>query len=467
MCIRDSQDAAGILSYNKNEGRFFQHKNIGNVIDVFTKQDLSKLTGTMSIGHTRYTTIGKGSIDDLQPIILGHPFGLGLAHNGNILNYYQLVRELSGVSNTRFISGNDLELILYLLGQEMATQSGGDLVIKLKHAVFELFKKLNGAYAVVGALADHGMFAFRDPHGIRPLCIGKKSTEDGELSYCLASESVTLNYLGYDFVRNLLPGELVFIDEQCNVQNWVSEKKNRCSTCMFEWVYFAAAESCIDRVAVYQARLELGRKLGVKVRSLINQGVMNPDIVVPVPDTSRTAAISLAEQLALPYREALIKNRYVQRSFIMNNQERREAAVELKLGPVESEIRDKNILLVDDSIVRGTTSKHIVLLLKKYGAKSVTLASTCPPIRFPCFYGIDFPDKQELIAGRMSVREAEEYIGVTRIIYLNIDDLQDAIGQGLCTGCLSGAYPTEQRDGDYFSMKRDKDRHITIMEENL
>ena len=290
--------------------------------------------------------------------------------------------------------------------------------------------------------------------------MGKKINKDGDCeSYCVCSEAVTLNFLGYELVRDVLPGEILYITKQgelisniADITNAVSVKK----PCMFEWVYFSGAESVIAKKSIYATRLNLGKVLASEIK---RDHSLDVDIVVPVPDTSRTAAISLAEELDLPYREALIKNRYTQRSFILSGQENREKAVELKLSPVISEIRGKKILLVDDSVVRGTTSKKIINLLKKYGAKSVSLAITCPPLRSPCYYGIDFPSANQLVANQKTIPEIEEYLDANKVYYLSEDGLQEAIGlSSLCMACVNGKYPTSIEEGKRFALKREEQR---------
>ncbi len=450
------QDGAGILSYDDEVGRFYQHKGRGLVADVFKENQFSQLSGKIAIGHTRYTTVGSNSLSDLQPVVQGHPYGLGIAHNGNTLNYLSLVDYLRMESGTGFTSCNDIELILYLLGSVMIKSKKHKPVERLAEAVSSLGEKLNGGYGVVGILGSYGLFAFRDPHGIRPLCLGKRVEASG-VSYCISSESVALNYLGFEFVKDIAPGELLFISKDCEVTSFNFSKKSVISRCMFEWVYFASAESSVDSIPVYKARLVMGVILGRRIRKMLERLEIAPDIVVPVPDTSRTSAISLAETIGIPYRECLIKNRYVHRSFILSDQEKRESAVELKLGPVKSEIIGKNILLVDDSVVRGTTSKRIVSMLKKYGAKKVTLVSTSPPITHPCFYGVDFPSEKELIASNKSIDDIAIEIGVDRLIYLEIEELYQAIGNDLCVGCLNGSYPTSTFEGKTFANHRIKE----------
>lgn len=458
------QDAAGILSYDSIQNKFFSHKNLGLVAKVFNKENLSTLHGQMSIGHTRYATNGSDGVEDLQPLVTGFPLGIGMVHNGNIVNYHALSRKLKNEHNHQLLSSNDLEVFLHLwcqklLSQDDLTTTKGDFNFeKAKEIAGNIFTNVIGGYAVLGVISGKGMIAMRDPKGIRPLVLGKKYSEETKSDhYCFSSESLALNFLGYEVVRDVAPGELIYIGLDGSFESYIFEeaKKSKPAHCMFEWVYFSSAEASLDDRSVYGVRLNLGQKLGDRVRKHIEKGKIVPDIVCPVPDTSRTSAIALAEELGLPYREALIKNRYIQRSFILNTQEEREKAVELKLSPVRSEIEGKNILLVDDSIVRGTTSKRIIALLKRFGAKDITLAITCPPLRYACYYGIDFPQDKELIATDRQIEEISNYVGANRLIYLEESDLEEAIDKtGLCMACVNGKYPTNIEDGKEFALMR-------------
>lgn len=454
------QDAAGILTYNKSERRFRGHKKLGLVTQAFGGEEVEKLIGHMSIGHTRYATTGSDGEADLQPMVTGFPFGLGMAHNGNLVNYHDLRKELIEKYHLELLTSNDLEIMMHLWSLEFLKIKKEEKLDKLdfKHvaaAAGRIMSKVDGGYAVVGMMGNLGMFAFRDPEGIRPLVMGEREKEDGTKDYCFVSESIALNFLGFSFVKDIAPGEVVLVTDEGKVHSEVLAKKKKSAHCMFEWIYFSAAESSIDSKSVYSTRLKLGVELSKKIQKRIDDGKLNVDVVCPVPDTSRTASISLAESLGLPYREGLIKNRYVQRSFILNTQEARERAVELKLSPVRSEIEGKNILLVDDSIVRGTTSKQIIKLLKKFGAKDVTLAITSPPLRYGCFYGIDFPNDQDLIANGKDVKEIAKWVGATEVIYLEESDLGKCIGiEGLCMGCVNKKYPTSLEGAAEFSRRR-------------
>ena len=458
------QDAAGLLSYDACTKSFSQYKDLGLVANVFDREKIERLKGNMAIAHNRYATIGSDEKNDIQPIASRLSHGVGMVHNGNILNYHFLTEHLRDKYQFQLLTNNDLEIILSIWCYELLKKKNSSRAPfdfeSGKKAVKKIFTTVVGGYSVVGMVAGKGMFAFRDPQGLRPLVLGKKSfnDKDGErkYNYCLSSESIAINFLGYKFTRDVQPGEFIFIDMDGNIQAEVIPTKNRrVSHCMFEWIYFSASESTIAEISVYSSRLNLGQLMARKTRKNLKKQKFSPDIIVPVPDTSRPSAIALSDALKLPYREALIKNRYIQRSFILNSQETRERAIELKLSPVISEIKNKNILLVDDSIVRGTTSLKIVSLLQAYGAKDVVIVSTCPPIRYPCYYGIDFPTSSELIAYNRTENEIADFIGVSNVIYLDIQDLAKAIGtRKLCTACLNGKYPTNTKDGEIFAARR-------------
>ena len=453
------QDAAGILSCDRSEG-FRREKGLGLVANVFDPEKLMSLEGSTALGHTRYATVGSDRERDVQPMMMGFPFGMGMVHNGNLVNYHSLVKKFKENWGVQFISSSDLEVLLYLWCRNI--QGGlparswklgfGDVVRGAKG----ILESAVGGYALCGIIAELGLVGMRDPMGIRPLVLGRRRLESGRgYDYCLSSESKALDFLEYDFVRDVSPGEVVLIDGEGYVHSEILSSPTKSRPCMFEWVYFAGAESQMAGKNVYRTRLRLGKFLAAKARKLIEKGDISPDMVCPVPDTARTASIALAEELKLPYREGLIKNRYVQRSFILGSQRAREKAVEYKLSPIRSEVEGKNILLVDDSLVRGTTAKQMVKLLKKFGAGDITLALTCPPLRYPCYYGIDFPSSSELLAANGSEEDIAGWLGVNRVIYMEKKGLREAIGlEGLCTACLDNDYPTSVEEGAQFAHQR-------------
>jgi amidophosphoribosyltransferase len=455
------QDAAGILTFDHHRQKFYQEKDLGLIASVFDQSKVEGLSGDMALAHTRYATTGSDGKGDLQPLVTGVPFGAGMVHNGNILNYHSLATKLNRELNFQLLTNNDLELLLHLWCNRIMQERGvGTNAVTFDHcikAAQTVVDEATGGYALVGMMANTGLFGLRDPNGIRPLVLGKRLREDGQYDYCLSSETLALNFLGFERERDIAPGEIILITEDGQVHSHVVEVPKKASHCMFEWIYFAGAESAIENKSVYGTRLNLGHVLAKKVKVLIDNKEVNPDFVCPVPDTSRTASIALAESLELPYREGLIKNRYVQRSFILSEQDKREKAVELKLSPVRSEIEGKNILLVDDSVVRGTTSKKIIELLKRFGAKEITLAITCPPLRYGCFYGIDFPTPTELIANGKNLEEIATWVGANRVIYLDEEDLVEAIGTDqLCMACINNNYPTEVSEGVEFARRRNE-----------
>lgn len=453
------QDSAGILSYDSQNREFFLHKDKGLVTQVFKDDVLKKLKGNMAIGHTRYVTIGDDDYRNIQPIVMGYPFGVGMAHNGNILNYHQLTQELQRLHDQHFLTTNDLELLLNLWCKSFTDtkkEQSLDFLERCSNAVKTIFTKTIGAYSTIGLMANKGLFAFRDPQGIRPLVMGKKKVEDGRYAYAFSSETESLTFIGFEYERNVLPGEFIFVTTEGEFHSFdLRPKEAQSKHCMFEWVYFSGAQSAFEDRSVYDTRFKLGEYLGKKAKVLIDQGTIAPEVVVAVPDTSRTSAIAIAEHLKLPYREGLLKNRYSHRSFILQGQVAREKMIEYKLAPVKSEIEGKKILLVDDSVVRGTTSKRLLSMLRQNGAKEITLAVACPPIRFPCYYGIDFPSTQELVASDKSPDQVAQIIGADSVIYLDQEDLCNAIGTNqLCMACLDKKYPTSTQEAQEFSIKR-------------
>lgn len=459
------QDAAGILSYEDGENGtgFHLWKDNGLVESIFNENTVAGLRGSAAIGHTRYSTVGKSdSRIDVQPFVLNYPHGIGMAHNGNLVNYHELAQKLKRERRRIQLSNNDLEVIQNLFADTLAerTKATGEVEFAdIEAAVRGIFAEAIGGYSVIGILAAQGMFAFRDPLGIRPLILGVRELDGGKKAYCVASELCVLSFLGYQSLGDLAAGELIYIDKTGQLHRKVLQAPAKAKPCMFEWVYFAGAESVLEGKAVYATRLKLGNGLAERIGRMIKAGEMSPDIIVPVPETARISAVSLAEALNIPYREVLIKNRYIHRSFILNTQEKRNKAVDLKLVPVKSEIAGKNVLLVDDSIVRGTTSKRLVDLVLRAGAKEVYFASTCPPIRHPCFYGIDFPNPEELIATNRDEAQVAANLGADKVIYLDQPSLENAVGlESMCMACIDGKYPTDVSAGKAFREKRKSER---------
>jgi amidophosphoribosyltransferase len=431
------QDAAGAVTFDQG---FHMKKGNGLVLNVFNPKNLQRLKGTMGIGHVRYPTIGSGTAEDAQPFIVTTPYGIALAHNGNLVNYFNLKKSLID-NDLRYLNSNcDAEVILNLLSVELTKLNLREFKPEqLFNALSKVYKKLVGSFAVVSIIAGKGLLAFRDCNGIKPLIYGSKNN-----TYCFASESVALDLLGYKDMVDVKPGEAIFIDTKGDFyrKQVVKETKGNNATCIFEYVYFARPDSIIDEIGVYEARLNLGVELGkecLKKR-------LKPDVVIPVPDTARGAAELVADVLGVKHREGLIKNRYIFRTFIMPTQSARMEAVRLKLNPIKSEIVGKRVLLVDDSIVRGNTSREIINLLRSAGAKEIYYAVYSPPIRFPCVYGIDMQTRGEFIARDRSIDEIETLIGADVLVYQTVEGLIKGAGAGLanfCTACFTGSYPTK------------------------
>jgi len=436
------QDATGMITFDGKQ--FHTKKGVGLVKDVFHTRDMLRLKGNAGVGHTRYSTVGGGGAEDAQPFYTKVFFGVMMAHNGNLFNVYDLKKEL-WEKDHRFVNSScDVEVILEVFTKAL-TKQRINKILKFDHlckATKSVFKRAQGAYSVVAYIAKHGMIAFRDPHGIRPLIMGKRKT--GLLDeYIFASESVTLDVLGFEFVRDVKAGELIWIDEERKVHSKVLSNKKH-TPCIFEHVYFARPDSMLDGISVHKARMRMGEKLADKIK----KSGLKIDVVMPVPDSSRTAAIALAAKLKLPYREGLIKNRYIGRTFIMPGQEIRKKSIHYKLNAVKLEFEGKNVLLVDDSIVRGNTSKAIVQMCKKAGAKAIYFASYSPPVKYPCLYGVDIPTSQELIAYTHTHDEIQKFIEADALFYTEVKDIFDSCKKGnpkiksFCMACFDGKYPT-------------------------
>ncbi|GAB4373852.1 MAG: amidophosphoribosyltransferase [Acidobacteriota bacterium] len=437
------QDAAGIVAY---DGRFHLHKGEGLVRDVFDPAAMAKVRGELALGHVRYPTVGSGGAEDAQPFVLTHPFGIAMAHNGNVVNYRPLVERLQRRGRRHLLSRCDVEVILNVFADSLARHAaGGPFSHEVyRAAVSDVFRDVHGAYSVVGFVAGEGLFAFRDPHGIKPICIGRRVRRDGRVVHAVASESVVLEALGYEIEHRPGPGEAVFIGHDGEVRiDTLAEPRFR--PCVFEFVYFARPDSALDGTSVYRVRERMGRALADAVR---RRGI-EADVVVPVPESSRPAALEMARELGWPFREALVKNRYVGRTFIMPGDGARRRSVRHKLNVIASEVRGRRVLLVDDSIVRGTTSRQIVAMLREAGATEVVLCSTAPPLRHPCVYGIDMSTRRELIARDRDEAQIAELLGADRVVYQDLDDLVAAVRaespadlEDTCHACFSGHYPT-------------------------
>jgi amidophosphoribosyltransferase len=435
------QDSAGIITYDGR--RFHTKKGNGLVRDIFTKDHFKRLTGHIGIGHTRYPTIGGGRGEDAQPFFVNSPFGIIMAHNGNVINYKELNKILFNQYHRHLTSNNDVEIILNIFAQDMAEQHIKSMKPKnIFHSVKRVFESVKGSYAVVAYIADQGMLAFRDPYGIKPLVYGERK-EKILPAFAVASESVSLNIMNFSEIKNVEAGQALFIDKNRRLH---TQKIAQCphTPCLFEWVYFARPDSYIDNVNVYDCRVNLGRFLADEIR----KQNLKIDVVVPVPDSARDAAIEIARRLNLKYREALVKNRYIGRTFIMPADQQRRASVRQKLNPIPSELKGKNVLLVDDSIVRGNTSRAIINLARECGAKKVYFGSYSPPLRYPCVYGIDMQTKTEFIARDATVEQIAKRIGADKVIYQSLESLKKAVHLGnknltqFCGACFDGYYPT-------------------------
>ncbi len=420
------QDAAGIVTIDGD--RFRLRKANGLVKDVFQLKHMQRLQGTVGIGHVRYPTAGSSSASEAQPFYVNSPYGITLAHNGNITNANSLRESLFQQDRRHLNTTSDSEVLLNVLAHQLDKVTSFPLKPRdIFTAVSALHKQVSGAYTVVAMIIGHGLLAFRDPYGIRPLCIGKKKTERGEMEYMVASESVALDICGFEFERDIAPGEAVYIslDGTCYAQKCALT--SQLSPCIFEFVYFARPDSYIDGVSVYSARVNMGKKLGEKIKEQWSDELI--DVVIPIPETSCDIALEIAQTLQKPYRQGFVKNRYVGRTFIMPGQQERRQSVRRKLNAIRSEFKGKSVLLVDDSIVRGTTSKQIIEMAREAGATRVYMASAAPEIRHPNVYGIDMPSADELIAYGRSIDLICDSIGADGLIFQDLTDLKEAVQQ--------------------------------------
>jgi amidophosphoribosyltransferase len=449
------QDAAGIVTGDGS--RFQMHKGGGLVRDVFRTRDMRHLAGNVGLAHCRYPTAGSAaSFAEAQPLYVNSPFGLVLGHNGNLTNSEQLTRELFRQDLRHVNTSSDSEVLLNVLAHELQDAATGYQLDPptIFEAVAGVHRRVRGAYAVVAMVAGYGLLAFRDPYGIRPLVIGVNQTEKGP-EYLIASESVALDSLGFELVRDVEPGEAIFVDNDGNFFSRQCAANPTHSPCIFEYVYLARPDSVIDGISVYETRLRMGRSLAEKLRR--EHADLQIDVVIPIPDSSRPAAMELAEGLGVPYREGFIKNRYIGRTFIMPGQEVRKKSVRQKLNAIGMEFKGKNVLLVDDSIVRGTTSREIVQMARDAGARKVFFASAAPPVRYPNVYGIDMPTSHELIAYGRTDAEISREIGADRLIYQSLEALVEDCRsvnpkiQQFETSCFTGDYITGDITPEYLA----------------
>jgi amidophosphoribosyltransferase len=418
------QDAAGIMTCDN--GRLHLRKDNGLARDVFDTEHMISLRGGMGIGHVRYPTAGCSSSAEAQPFYVNSPYGIALAHNGNLTNAAQIKEGLFRQDRRHINTDSDSEILLNVFAHELAEQSTAlDIDAQdIFRAVEGVHRRCRGGYAAVAMIPNFGVIAFRDPNGIRPAVFGVRDTEDGP-EMMVASESVALDTLGFQRVRDVEPGEAIVFTRDGRLLHQQCAEQSQRSPCMFEFVYFARPDSIIDDIFVHKARLRMGKKLAKKIERVMPKGAI--DVIIPIPDTSRTSAMSLSANLGVRYTEGFIKNRYIGRTFIMPGQSARKRSVRQKLNPIDVEFRDKNVLLVDDSIVRGTTSRQIVQMARDAGAKKVYFASAAPPVRYPNVYGIDMPAASELVAHGRTEEEVCEWIGADGLIYQDLEDLKAAV----------------------------------------
>jgi amidophosphoribosyltransferase len=461
------QDAAGIVTIHDNTFRL--RKANGLVKDVFHTRHMLRLQGNIGIGHIRYPTAGTSSSSEAQPFYANSPFGISLAHNGNLTNADELKDWLYTEARRHVNTTSDSELLLNILGHELQKSDSLDLTPdEIFSAISNVHKRVRGAYATVALIIGHGMVAFRDPNGIRPLVFGKRETEKG-MEYMVASESVALDANDFEFVRDVAPGEAIYFTLDGQLHSKQCAENPTFNPCIFEYVYFARPDSTIDKISVYGSRVEMGKKLGEKIaKEWADEDI---DVVIPIPETSCDSALQIAQTLDLPYRQGFVKNRYIGRTFIMPGQEQRKKSVRRKLNAISAEFKGKNVLLVDDSIVRGTTSEQIIDMARAAGAKKVYFASAAPEIRFPNVYGIDMPSATELIAHGRELDDICQLIGADKVIFQSIEDLEAAVSianpdiKRFETSVFNGQYITNDIDQSYLE-KLDAMRNNEVKEKS-
>jgi len=441
------QDAAGIVTMQ--DTKCYMHKARGMVRDVFRTRNMRGLPGTVGLGQVRYPTAGNAySEEEAQPFYVNAPFGIVLVHNGNLTNAHALKQELIDVDRRHINTTSDTEVLINVLAHELQA-AARDLPLTPEivfNAVGAVHKRIRGSYAVIALIAGHGLLAFRDPYGIRPLCFGEMPASAGGTEVMVASESVALEGTGHVLTRDVEPGEAIFIDVHGTIHQRQCAERPSLNPCMFEFVYLARPDSVMDGISVYQARLNMGETLAKRVISTIPPNTI--DVVIPIPESSRPSAMQLAQRIGKPYREGFVKNRYVGRTFIMPGQGVRKKSVRQKLNAIGVEFKGRNVLLVDDSIVRGTTSKEIVQMARDAGARKVYMASAAPPVRYPNVYGIDMPTSEELIAHNRSIEEIREFIGADALIYQDVEAMKTVVAAlrpglaGFEASCFDGRYVT-------------------------
>ena len=461
------QDAAGIMTY---DDRMHKEKGMGLAKEIFNEENMNLLTGNIGISHNRYPTHGGFSHGEVQPFWTSVPYGIALAHNGNLTNYQELAEEITKQDSRYLNTNSDTEVLLHLFADQLhenkPPESSEEFFKLLCGAVSTIFNKVKGAYSVTAMIIGKGLVVFRDPNGIRPLVKGERSNGNGGKDFIFASENSMFYSLGYEPKGTVLPGELIYVNNEGQVFNRRLVQKEF-NPCIFEYVYFARPDATLNDVSVYRARLRMGQNLAQAWKE--KHPEKNPDIVIPAPSTANTAALSFAHELGVRYSEGLYKNTFIGRTFIMPGQVERKKSVKYKLVPQELEIRDKKVLIMDDSIVRGNTSREIVRMLRDFGAREVYFAVACPPVKSPCFYGVDMPTRDELIAGNKSEKEIEKYLEVDTLLYQEIDSLVEAVTRKgdhhidrPCMACLDGQYVGNDVDDakmDEMETMRENDRN--------
>jgi amidophosphoribosyltransferase len=440
------QDAAGMITC---DSRFYPKHGLGLVREIFVPADMPVLKGNMGIAHTRYPTAGGYSEADIQPMWIGSPRGIALAHNGNLVNYPELADEIRNKQHRHLNSSIDSEALLHLLADNLAMgqyveHDGTAFFDQLCKSVKVIYDRVQGSYSVVGMVIGQGLIAFRDPHGIRPLVWGERKHADGASDYIFASETTAFYALGFEPMGDLAPGEVAFVNAEGKLfRRVLTDAEFR--PCVFEYVYFARPDAVLNGVSVYRSRLRMGQNLAQQWKKKFPDIV--PDVVIPAPFTANTAALSFAHEIGVRYSEGLYKNPFIGRTFIMPDQAARSRSVRYKLTPQKTEIENKKVLVVDDSIVRGTTSREIIKMIREYGAEKIYLVSSCPPIMNPCFYGIDIPSRRELIAATHTEQQIRDYLGVDALLYQSQADLVEAVTRRgdhnivkPCMACMDGEY---------------------------